>query len=1129
MSITPNNIIDRLDSFIRKYYKNLMIKGLLYSCAIIALLFITIVTVEHFGWFSSAVRTVFYWAFIVSVAVVLFAYVAVPLAKMHKLGKRISYETAASIIGKHFPEVDDKLTNLLQLRQMSNDDGSDLLLASIEQKTKNLSPIPFLQAVDLRGNVRYVKFVAIPLVVIAVSLIVAPSFITEPSKRIINHGTQYQKPAPFTFVLDNDSLVASQQDDFTILVHIDGNEIPDGVTLFVDDKPQAMKASDRTHYSHTLKNLQRTHHFRFDAAGVVSQNYTLTVLPRPTVLDFQLVVDYPKYIGKARDVFANEGDVVIPRGSRLEWRFLLKDADSMFFRTLQQEHCDSIVRSVDKGRVSLARNVMNSFDYSFGVKNSNASSDTISYSVTAVADAAPSIAVVQMTDSTNTDRLFFRGQIKDDYGISRLDFVIIRTNIEDTSIHSAIVSTLPVSNDVSQSFFHNVYMSEIAPSTGDRVQYYFEVWDNDGIDGPKSSKSKTFEVQIPTESELSQIIEKRSDDIHSTAAAAIDELRNLQQEIDDLLRKLVDKKEITWQDKKEIEQLKKRQDEIKANLSKMQDQIKENNRLEEKYREQGEQILEKQKELDRLFDQVMSDDMKKLMEEMDRLMQQMDKNKVQEELEKIKLKNEDVEKQIDQNIELLKRLELEKRVEQAVKQIDELAEKQEKLSEQKGDAHNDSSKQQKLNDEFQELKKDLENIQKDYKKLDNSTDFNIDKELGKQIEKNQEGAMQDLQRGKRKDASRQQKQAADDMRKLSQQVEKAQQDIEQSELAEDSETVRRLLKNLVQLSFNQEDLIGQLFAINIQDPKYQTIILQQNTLKDDFGNVEDSLHNMAKRQIAIAALINKEVSDVKRNVTKSLGELLEFNQTFYGNSRNTTASRSMQYSMTALNNLALVMAESLDKMQNQMRQNQQKSGQQTKGMKIKTSCSNPGSGKPSPKSMKQMQDELNKQIQHLKEQLDKQGAKTSKRPKLGEKNSMSSEFARMAAQQEQIRRMMQQYGQEIKQQNAGNSKLAREINELIKQMEQTETDLVNKTITSQTIRRQKQIMTRLLQHEKAEMEREKDDRRESHEASDSFQPTQGDLEQFKKLQEKNVDLFHTTPPSLQDFYKKKVSDYFFRF
>ncbi len=238
--------------------------------------------------------------------------------------------------------------------------------------------------------------------------------------------------------------------------------------------------------------------------------------------------------------------------------------------------------------------------------------------------------------------------------------------------------------------------------------------------------------------------------------------------------------------------------------------------------------------------------------------------------------------------------------------------------------------------------------------------------------------------------------------------------------------------------------------------------------------------------------------------------------------------------MTALNNLALVMAESLDNMQNQMRQNQQmKSNCNSKGMKKQGNCSNPGKGKPSAKSMKQMQQELNKQMEALKKQLDKQGKNSQQgRKKIGDKSSMqmSEEFARMAAQQEMIRRMMQEYGQEMKQNNAGNATLSKEIDQMIRQMEQTETDLVNKVISQQTINRQHQIMTRMLEHEKAEMQRDKEERRESNEGKDLLHhPSQSEIERFEKATRMNADMFRAIPPALSPYYKAKVNDYFYKY
>jgi hypothetical protein len=164
-------------------------------------------------------------------------------------------------------------------------------------------------------------------------------------------------------------------------------------------------------------------------------------------------------------------------------------------------------------------------------------------------------------------------------------------------------------------------------------------------------------------------------------------------------------------------------------------------------------------------------------------------------------------------------------------------------------------------------------------------------------------------------------------------------------------------------------------------------------------------------------------------------------------------------------------------------------------------------------------------MEAMKQQLDKQG-KQEGRGKIGQGSKMSEEFARMAAQQEQIRRMMQKYGEELKQGSGGT--MGKEVDKLLKQMEQTETELVNKTITKQTMMRQQQILTRLLEHEQAEMQREREQKRESKEAKDIFEQSQGDLEEYNKLKQQELEMFRTVPPIFTNYYKSKVNDYFYK-
>lgn len=1131
---TRRDILQALDAFIRKYYKNLLIRGILYAVGIVLTLFLVAVLLEHFGWLSRLGRGLIFWFGLAVVAAVIGWLVVRPLLKMAGRGKRISYAEAAKIIGRHFPEVSDKLLNLLQLMsdESGRDDETDLLLAAIDQKARELRPVPFLNAVDLKGNKRYLKYALPPLVVVLVLLVVAPQVVTEPSKRIVNYTKVYERPAPFAFEIVNQELECFPGEDYMLEVKVDGEALPDEAFISIEGRRYRMKKEASNRFIYTFKNVMRSLMFHLEAAGVTSGDYELVCHPNAQVVEFRMLLSYPAYTGRESETVVDLGDAAVPEGTSVRWIFQTRDASALAFII---DSTSTIFTTDESGRVEVGRRVMRTVDYGFAVSNEfKRVSDTLRYTLSAISDAVPMIAVEEMTDSLYPDRRLFRGRIKDDYGFSRLVFTHKTTNSTDAERNIVKVVDLAFGKEASQEFFFSFNTAELLLAPGDELTYWFEVFDNDAIHGPKVARSQMFEIKIPTADELDQMLDRSSNEVRESAQVQMSELQKLQEEINEMMRKLVDKKELNWQDKKDLQQIQEKQKQVRQVMKQMQQQIQENNRLEQKYREQSEQLMEKQRELDRLMNDVMDEKMKETMAEIERMMKELDKKKVQEQLEQLKIDNAELEKQLDQNIELMKRLEIEKKVEQTIQKMDKLAEEQRDVSHEteqsKGkEKEHLQERQQQVNDKFQQLEKDIEQIKKDYKELEPSTDFKVPNDLEKQVKQHQKEAQQSLQKGKNKEASKHQKEAAEDMEKLSEALAEAQMDAEQDDLAEDAEEVRQLLKNLVQLSFNQEELISDVNTFYIQDPKYQTIIARQNLIKDDFRNVEDSLRAMAKRQLQVASAITKEVGEVNSSVSRTLNGLLEMNQSFYGNSRNTMASRSMQYSMTSLNNLALVLAESLDQMQNQMRQNSQKKKNGQCKNKKGGQCSNPGQGKPSPKSMKQMQQELNKQMEALKKQLDKQGKKPGGRHQVGSQQGMSEEFAKMAAQQEMIRRMMQEYGQELKQGDAGNTKLAKEIDQMMKQMEQTETDLVNRTITQQTIKRQQQILTRLLEHEKAEMQREKEERRESHEAGDLYsQPSPAELEKYNKQLAPAEDQLRTVPPTLSPYYREKVNDYFYR-
>lgn len=1128
-------LIESLDSFIRKYYKNRLIRGILYSSALLLSLFLVMVTTEYFGWFGTGIRTAVFWLFLTAIVIVTGIYVIVPFLQMHRIAGGLSYHAAAQIVGKHFPEIQDKLLNLLQLQELGGSidaSSQELVQASIEQKSALLRVVPINNAINLKLNLKYVKYAAFPILVIVVLLIVKPSFITDPTHRIVNHNAIYVRPAPFSFVIENSSLNTVQGENFSIMVSVIGSAVPEEAYITIEGYTYKMQTVDKTHFTYVVNNIQHSCSFTLSGGGVTTHEYKIKVFNQPMVTSFNMHLIYPTHTGKSSETISNVGDIVVPEGTSIKWILHLRHTDNMTFIV---DSNYSYYKPDENGRIDISKQAKKTFHYAFTISNSNVkSADTMRYTVSTITDIFPQISVIEKRDSIYSDHIFFKGRITDDYGFHKMDFVIVHNtnDLSGTKISDTLRIPLSVSRETEQDFTYYYNLNSLNISMGDHLFYYFQVWDNDAPYGFKSTKSKIFEFSIPSEDELKETISNNVADIQYNASLTIDEIKKLQQEINEIVRKMIDKKNLNWQDKQELKRITEKQKELHEKIQQIKDNLQHNNLLKEKYYNQSEKLIEKQREIENLMENMMSDEMKKTLEEIERLLQESDKLQMQEQLEKLKMENFGLEKQLDQNLNLMKRIELESRVESAVESLKKLSEEQRNLAnENKNNKEKDIDKQknqqQDISNKFQHLKHELKSIEQDYNQLEPSSSFKPNEHLQENIEQQQNNAQKQLNKGNNKSAAMSQNKAADGLDSLANQLKQEMERMEQEETSEDAEQIRQMLKNLVGISFNQESLISKTGETFIQDPNYQTIIINQNQIKDDFSLIEDSLRSIARRQLNVASAINQNLSEVNTNINKSLNTLLTYNQSFYGNSKNIGATKWMQYSMTSINNLALLLAESLDKKQDQQRQNKNGQCQNSSKMKSKGKCNNPGKN-PSPKSMKKLQEELNKQLEALKKQLDKDG-KPTVRKQIGEKNSMSEQLAKMAAQQEMIRRMMQEYGQRMKENNANNTKLAKEIEQIQHQMEQTEQDIINRTISQQTISRQQQILTRLLDYEKAEMQQEKDDKRqsrESHELNNIFSPN--DLEIYNHLKLNSVDSFRRSVPFMTNFYKTKVSNYFYK-
>ena len=137
---------------------------------------------------------------------------------------------------------------------------------------------------------------------------------------------------------------------------------------------------------------------------------------------------------------------------------------------------------------------------------------------------------------------------------------------------------------------------------------------------------------------------------------------------------------------------------------------------------------------------------------------------------------------------------------------------------------------------------------------------------------------------------------------------------------------------------------------------------------------------------------------------------------------------------------------------------------------------------------------------------------------------MSKKLAQLTAEQEALRQQIQEMAEQMG--NEGNESGKNNLNKLKDLMEENERDLVNKQITNETIKRQEEIMSRLLEHENAEREREFDEKREGKESKNDNFSNPKDFLEYKRIKEQEEELLRTVAPEMNPFYKKKVNSYF---
>ncbi len=1109
-----DRLLLQIDAFIRKYYKHEMLKGLLMFIGFLFASWLVVALLEYFGRFSSTVRLVLLITFLVGNGMILLRYFALPLLRLFSFGDRINRNQAAKIIGDFFPNISDRLLNTLQLNEAANpnDRSYELIRASVVQRSRELTVVPFVDAIKVDALRQRAKFV-IPILLVFLSVLAfAPRLIVDGSSQVMNYSAPQR--APFTFALNGVDLSVQEGQDLSIESAISGEYIPEKVYLVLPTGRFLMEKSSKTGVRYLLENVRESFSFYFESEGYRSRTWDVKVLGKSAIGSLEACLNFPAYLKRKSEKVSNMAELEIPEGTQVDWQVrgkhvrALKVINGVFDNWYAGSKAVFKTKHVENGLMQ------------FVLKNEyTAGLDTNAVQIKVIKDAYPSIMVSESIDSVKPGVRMFSGILADDYGLTALHFTYTITKKNgQTKTRKLLVDRY---NSSSGDFQFAVDFSREELSIEDKISYHFVIYDNDGVNGSKATLSQAFVYELPNLQELNEMRDEDQQAVQQSLADILKRTEQFQKDVNRLQKNLGSKSKSDFKSLEQLQQLKQEQQSLQQDLQNLQDKLEQSNDMNEQLNEQDEELLKQQELIEELLKEVMDDELKQLLDQLEEMMRKNEQFQMNNKAEDLKESTESMKKQMDRALEMLKRLQVNEKIDAIEKELDELAKEQDALKEQieKDQLSKEAAekKQEEINQKFEDLKKDLKEMQDLNKELDRPMQLDDMNEMQESISNDLKEAKENISKGKSSKAGQQQKSASEKMQEMSDQLNNQQEQSNKKQAEEDMGLIRMLLENLMALSFDQERNLQAFMKVKDNDPLYRRLGRKQRAIIDDSKPVEDSLMALAKRQPKVAAFIDKELKEIKSNYGYVIDEIDEH--------RRRELTQHQQLVMTSYNNLALLLNESLQSMQQQAQSQQQGSG----------SCDNPGGSGKKPSSGKEgdmgtedMKEMLRKQLEQMKKGPNPGGKQPGNQPGQGNQGMPglgNKEIAKMAAQQTAIRQRLEQLRNEMNKEGKGKGN---QLNPLIKELEQQERDLINKKFSPDMIRRQQEILTRLLESEKAIKERGFEEKRESKSGNNQNYGNLIRFDEYTRLKQGQVDLLKTVDPVLAPYYKTKANQYFNR-
>ncbi|MFH0736397.1 MAG: DUF4175 family protein [bacterium] len=1097
-----DEIFNRLKQVQNKENKVELTKNVAGLLSASLFVFLLIFLLEWFLNLPSLGRTIIFISIVTTLLLIFAVKVLYPFIKKYL---NYNYNIIAKKVGNSFPDIKDELANVLQLANSNTNSGfSNILIEkAFEMVYNRVKEYKFCNIIKFNSISKQLKTTIYITSVFLLVIVFSPG-IRAAANRVINFNKEFIIPQKFAFNVEPGNAEITRGEDVNIKITVIGEKLAK-LNLYI-------KLIDQTEFHRSEITIDKNDIFNYKiskiltslnyyvmADGVKSDIYRLEVINKPYISQFEITVTPPKYSGLGINVQKDNGNISALLGSSVSVKLYsskeLKKAILVF--TDSTEKPLTVKNSLAEGSFIINKNA----GYKFIIEDKNGSQNInpIEYNIVVMPDENPEIEIISPNKNVNLsedNKLALICRIKDDYGLTKLllKYKLTSSKFTPQEELSSIKEFIEVGIDINkqnkdQEVYYIWNLSPLMLAVEDVLTYYMEVYDNDNINGPKSTKSVQFTIRVPGIDELFTQADKLQNEAEKQLTETLKEAEKLKNDLEKIANQLKqDKKEISWEEKEKIQQAVDKYDELQQKMEDIKEKISDTqNKLEEKNL-LSEKTLEKYMELQKLMNELSSEEMKKAFEKMQQMTKNMNREQVQNSFEDFKKNEEMFQKSIERTLNLLKRMKVEQKLDEMVKRTEELTKQQEDISEQTEKSNlNDEKDKKELQKKQDAVSKDLKKLEEELKNLNESMKDLKDvpkEEMEKSLEEmekqdNQElseNAENELQQNQKNEAMQKQKQISKNMKSMNKMMQNMKSKMELQNQMQVYSDMLKLIDNVLMLSKEQEKIKNKTANLPYNSPQFKDLNKRQSELQSDLDKISNQMSDLSQKTFAISPEMGKALGDAKANMNEAVRSMQ--------NKNGFSSSQNQGKAMSNLNQAAMMVKNAMEQMMSQ--------GGQGGGM------------------MSMMQ-----QFQQLSEGQMRLNQMTQQMMQGNGQMSMQqqAEMQRLASQQEMIKKSLEELNKEAKESGqtkkitANMDKLLNEMNEVVSNM-RTQKDFDNNII-----KKQDKILSKLLDAQRSINDRDFEKERESNSGTNK----QGNLPNELNLTADKID-------KLQDELLKAVKE-----